>query len=135
MIFLNSSSCLVRRVVCRVACHFVSSGLIAGVIGISFTAHAQVGADRVDGLRDNTPRWHAITGARIVVSPDKIIDKGTLVMRDGVVVAVGANVAVPAGARVWKLDGRTVYAGFIDLASSVGVPTSLRAVSSNVAPW
>ncbi len=97
--------------------------------------NAQVGADRVEGLRDSTPRWHAITDARIVVSPDKIIDKGVLVMRDGVVTAVGANVAVPAGARVWKLDGRTVYAGFIDLASNVGVPTSLRAVSPNVPPW
>ncbi len=98
-------------------------------------AHAQVGADRIEGLRDNTPRWHAITGARIVVSPDKIIDRGVLVMRDGVVTAMGANVVVPAGARVWKLDGRTIYAGFIDLASNVGVPASLRAVSPNVAPW
>jgi imidazolonepropionase-like amidohydrolase len=99
------------------------------------SAHAQVGADRIEGLRDNTPRWHAITGVRIVVSPDKVIEKGTLVMRDGVVTAVGANVAVPAGARVWKLDGRTVYAGFIDLASNVGVPTALRAASPNIAPW
>ncbi len=98
-------------------------------------ATAQVGTDRIEGLRDNTPRWHAITGARIVVSPDKVIERGTLVIRDGVVVAVGANVAVPAGAREWKLDGRTVYAGFIDMASSVGVPSSLRAPSSNAVPW
>ena len=99
------------------------------------SAYAQVGADRIEGLRDNTPRWHAITGARIVVSPDKVIDNGTLVMRDGVITAVGANVVVPAGARVWKLNGRTVYAGFIDLASNVGVPTALRAASPSIAPW
>jgi imidazolonepropionase-like amidohydrolase len=130
MMFLNGSGHGHRGVRC-----FAFSGLLAGAIGMSLSAHAQVGADRIEGLRDNTPRWHAITGARIVVSPDKIIDKGVLVMRDGVVTAVGANVAVPAGARVWKLDGRTVYAGFIDLASNVGVPASLRAVSPNVAPW
>jgi imidazolonepropionase-like amidohydrolase len=127
MMFLNGNSRVVR--------YFVSRGLLVVVIGMSPSVHAQVGADRIEGLRDNTPRWHAITGARIVVSPDKIIDRGVLVMRDGVVTAVGANVAVPAGARVWKLDGRTVYAGFIDLASNVGVPSSLRAVSPNVAPW
>jgi imidazolonepropionase-like amidohydrolase len=127
MIFLNRSGLGVRR--------FALSGLLTGAIGISPSVHAQVGADRIEGLRDNTPRWHAITGARIVVSPDKVIEKGTLVMRDGVVTAVGANVAVPAGARVWKLDGRTVYAGFIDLASNVGVPTALRAASPNIAPW
>ncbi len=110
---------------------------VSAALGIAFlpAATAQVGTDRVEGLRDNTPRWHAITGARIVVSPDKVIERGTLVIRDGLVVAVGANVSVPAGAREWKLDGRTVYPGFIDLASNVGVPAALRAPSPNAAPW
>lgn len=90
------------------------------------SAHAQLGTDRTEGLRENSPRIHAITGARIVVSPGKVITKGNLVIQDGRVVAVGENVAVPAGARVWKLDGRTVYPGFIDLNSHVGVPTNVR---------
>ncbi len=112
-----------------------SCALLTFGVTVFSTAHAQVGTDRVEGLRDNTPRWHAITEARIVVSPDKVIERGTLVMRDGLITAVGANVAVPAGARVWKLDGRTVYPGFIDLASTVGVPASLRAPPANVPPW
>jgi imidazolonepropionase-like amidohydrolase len=90
------------------------------------TVWAQVGTDRVEGLRDNTPRWHAITGARLVLSPDRTIERGTLVMKDGVIVAVGADIPVPAGARVWMLVGRTVYAGFVDLNSNVGVPAVLR---------
>lgn len=102
---------------------FVVTGL---VVASSGGAQAQVGTDRVETLRNNTPRWHAITGARLVLSPDKIIERGTLVMKDGVIVAAGADVAVPAGARIWKADGRTVYAGFIDLNSSVGVPAVLR---------
>jgi imidazolonepropionase-like amidohydrolase len=89
-------------------------------------AGAQITTDRSEGLRDNSPRYHALTGARLVVAPERIIDNGTLVMRDGIIIAAGAGVAVPAGARVWKLHGRTVYAGFIDLASMVGVPDSLR---------
>ncbi|HET7225336.1 MAG TPA: amidohydrolase family protein [Candidatus Eisenbacteria bacterium] len=61
-----------------------------------------------------TPRVHAIVGARIVVSPGQVIPHGTIVMRDGLITAVGANVPVPADARVWKGDSLTVYAGLID---------------------
>jgi imidazolonepropionase-like amidohydrolase len=88
-------------------------------------ACAQVTTERSPGLRDNTPQWHALTGARVVVAPGRVIENGTLVMRDGVITAVGAGLAAPAGARVWNLRGRTVYAGFIDLHSRVGVPANL----------
>src|SRR5258705_3105771 len=61
-----------------------------------------------------TPRVHAIVGARIVTAPGQVIEHGTIVIRDGVIVAVGASVAVPADARVWKGDSLTVYPGLID---------------------
>ncbi len=85
-----------------------------------------ISADRIEGLRDRTPSWHAITGARLVTAPGQVVDGGTLVMRDGVIVAAGRNVPVPPGARVWALPGRTVYAGFIDLDSTIGVAPALR---------
>jgi imidazolonepropionase-like amidohydrolase len=68
----------------------------------------------VVALRDNTPGVHAFTGARIVVTPGRVLENATLVVRDGVVEAVGTNVDVPAGARVWNVAGRTLYPGFID---------------------
>lgn len=64
--------------------------------------------------RAATPRVHAIVGARIVTAPGQVIERGTVVMRDGIVVAVGANVAVPADARVWPGDSLTVYPGLVD---------------------
>ncbi len=89
---------------------------------------AQTGVEREQGLRDNTPRWHALTGATLVLGPGQVVTQGTLVLRDGLIVAAGASadVPVPAGARVWPLPGRTVYAGFIDLASDLAVPAALR---------
>ena len=57
---------------------------------------------------------HAIVGARIVISPDKTIDSGTLVVRDGVIVAVGEKVTPPADARIWNAEGKTLYPGLID---------------------
>ena len=64
--------------------------------------------------RASTPRVHAIVGARIVTAPGQVIPRGTIVMRDGVIVGVGANAAVPPDARVWVGDSLTVYPGLID---------------------
>src|SRR5258705_12842904 len=61
-----------------------------------------------------TPRVHAIVGARIVVAPGQVVERGTIVMRDGVITAVGAGVPVPADARVWEADSLTIYPGLID---------------------
>src|SRR5262249_43791133 len=65
--------------------------------------------------RSATPRVHAIVDARIVTAPGKVIPRGTIVMRDGVIVAVGSNVQVPPDARIWSGDSLTVYPGMIDV--------------------
>jgi imidazolonepropionase-like amidohydrolase len=100
--------------------------------------NAPVLTDRLEGLRDNTPQWHAITGARLVLAPGQpAIDNGVLVLRDGRISAVGpaGTVVLPAGARRWHLPGRTVYAGFIDLASSLGLPPALQARPPALPGW
>ncbi|HTO92152.1 MAG TPA: amidohydrolase family protein [Candidatus Sulfotelmatobacter sp.] len=61
-----------------------------------------------------TPRVHAIVGARIVTAPGQVIEHGTIVMRDGLITAVGASVPIPADARVWNAESLTVYPGLID---------------------
>ena len=82
--------------------------------------HAQTAP--VEGLHDNTPRVHALLNARIVVSPGNVIPDGTLVIRDGIIEAVGAEVAPPPDARLWDLSGSTLYAGFVELYSDLGMP-------------
>src|SRR3954470_6742927 len=42
-----------------------------------------------NGLRDNPPGVHALVNAKILPSAGKTIEKGTLVLRDGVIVAIG----------------------------------------------
>ena len=79
------------------------------------------------GLRENTPTVHAFTNARIIVSPGKAITSGTIVIRNGVIEAVGENVSVPADARVWDMKGKTLYAGLIDLSSDIGLPKPAQA--------
>jgi len=74
------------------------------------------------------PRIHAITGVRIVTAPGKVIENGTVVLRDGLIDGVGARLAAPADAEVIEAKpGWTVYPAFIDAASSVGLDTETPA--------
>ncbi len=72
-------------------------------------------------------QWTAIRDARIVTVSGPVIEKGTVLIRNGVIAAVGAQVDVPASA--WVIDGRglTVYPGLIDALSSWGLPQAAQA--------
>src|SRR5690606_21374065 len=59
-------------------------------------------------------RLFALTDARIESVTNGIIERGTDVIRDGVIEAVGADVQPPAGAEVIDATGLTLYPGFID---------------------
>jgi phosphohistidine swiveling domain-containing protein len=61
---------------------------------------------------------YAIKGAKIVTVSGATIDNGTVVMRDGVIQAVGATATIPPDAIVTDGAGLTVYPGLIDMASS-----------------
>ena len=87
---------------------------------------AQVTTAPKQGIRENDPRLHALTNARIVTAPGKTIEKGTVLIRDGVIVEAGPDVKIPAEARVWDLAGKTIYPGFIDAYSRLGLPETLQ---------
>lgn len=101
-----------------------------GALASTLVAAPPVSTTPVEGLRDASPRTHALVGARIVVAPGQVIEHGTLVLRDGVVAAVGAEVAVPADARVWDVAGATVYPGFIESHATVFLPEAMKPAAS-----
>jgi imidazolonepropionase-like amidohydrolase len=65
---------------------------------------------------------YALTGARIVTVSGPTIERGTVVVRDGLIAAVGANVNAPPDARVIDGSGLTVYPGVIDANTTLGIP-------------
>lgn len=75
----------------------------------------------IEGMRDNTATFHALTGARVVTAPGQVIDNATIVIRNGIIQSVARNGQAPAGARVWDLTGHTVYPGFIDAHADLGM--------------
>lgn len=89
---------------------------------------AQTSSTPPEDLREAPSRVHALTGARVVTAPGKAEENATIVLRDGLIEAVGAGLTPPPDARVWDLKGRTIYAGFIESDSGAGLPEEYRAV-------
>ena len=71
----------------------------------------------------DAPDSYAVTGARILVGTGEVIENGVLVVDDGLIVGVGERLEVPEGAWVIDATGKTVYPGFIDALSNVGLGT------------
>ena len=66
-------------------------------------------------------RSYAITQATIIQGPGRKIEKGTVLIKDGLITAVGPNLSIPPEAIQVKGDSLFVYAGFIDGLSRAGV--------------
>jgi len=64
----------------------------------------------------------AIRNAKIVTVSGPVIAKGTVVVRNGLIEAVGDNVQTPPDAMVIDGEGLTVYPGLIDGMSTWGQP-------------
>ena len=83
----------------------------------------------IEGLRDATPRVHALVGGRVIAAPGQVIENGTVIIRDGMIEAVGADLPLPPDARVWSVRGRTIYAGFIESESTLFLPANWKAAA------
>ena len=66
-------------------------------------------------------RTYALTHVNIIQGPGRKIEMGTLIIKNGLIAAVGKTVPIPAEAIVIKADSMYAYAGFIDGLSRVGV--------------
>jgi imidazolonepropionase-like amidohydrolase len=64
---------------------------------------------------------YALRGGTVVTVTGSTIQKGTVVVRNGLIEAVGADIAVPADAKVIDATGMTIYPGFFDAYTSYGV--------------
>lgn len=80
------------------------------LVGLTLSAAATVQAQTT-----------AITNARIHTISGPVIENGTIVISDGVIAAVGAEVEVPENARVIDATGKVVTPGFLDASTSLGI--------------
>jgi imidazolonepropionase-like amidohydrolase len=90
-------------------CLFVASALLFLCAAASNAQHSAIDT-------------YAITNARIVTVSGPVIDRGTVVIRNGLIAATGANVTAPSDARVIDGTGLTVYPGLIDSYTNLALP-------------
>ncbi len=67
-----------------------------------------------EGLHVNTPDRFSLINARIVVSPTRTIECGMIIVDGRQIIQVSEDIAPPPDTQTIDLDGRTIYAGFID---------------------
>jgi imidazolonepropionase-like amidohydrolase len=90
--------------------------LIVALCALSLVAVSHVQAQR------SAIDTYAITNARIVTVSGPIVERGTVVIRNGLIAAAGANISAPSDARVIDGTGLTVYPGLIDSYTNLALP-------------
>lgn len=80
----------------------------------------------VNGVADKRDGCYAFTNATIVKDAQNTIANGSLVIRDGKIIAVGTNVSIPKDAVVIDCKDKFIYPSFIDIYSDYGMPQVQR---------
>jgi imidazolonepropionase-like amidohydrolase len=101
----------------------------------SITLFAQDYFPKNDGVIAKNTNYTAFTNAKIFITPTQIIEKGTLLIKDGKVVASGTSVAIPKNATVVDVAGKSIYPSFIDMYSDFGVEKPKRESGSRSAQY
>jgi imidazolonepropionase-like amidohydrolase len=91
-----------RRYTMRIAPALLASGILAS-------------AGRTDA------QTIAITGGKVYPVSSAPIENGTVLLRDGKIVAVGTNVSIPSGAQRIDATGKWVTPGFINSSTELGL--------------
>ena len=82
--------------------------LVAAALAVGLAASAEA------------PRSYAIKGARLVTVSGAPIPSGTIVLKNGLIEAVGADITPPSDAVIIDGAGMTVYPGLIDMGNPAG---------------
>ena len=93
---------------------------------ITFTGRRSVSAVLVAALvtlaaSSSGAQTIAITGGRVFPVSGPAIDNGTVLIRNGTIVAVGASVAIPADAQRIDATGKWVTPGFVNASTQLGL--------------
>lgn len=99
-----------------------------------FILQAQENVPKNNGVKTSNSNYTAFTNAKIYVSPTQIIEKGTLLIKDGKVVSTGANVTIPKNCITVDVSGKSIYPSFIDIYSTFGVTKPKRKTGGSRSP-
>lgn len=76
----------------------------------------------VNGAPSRVHNIHAFINATLYTDYETVIKNGTLLIKDGKVLAAGEKLDIPKEAIIHDLKGKFIYPSFIDLYSDYGMP-------------
>ena len=114
---------------------FASAGIAIALVFAAQRAAAQTAKEPSEAVAE----YVAVNAPLVALTNVQVVDGtgappiagATIVIRDGVIEAVGANVDVPAGAEVLDLRGHTVIPGIVGLHDHTFYTTAGRVVQTN----
>mgnify|MGYP005749481097 CR=1 FL=1 len=99
--------------------HFLKASLL-GLLIAGFISHASWGQSDPTGKRRVTGTY-AITNATLFSAPGQAGVKGTVLIKDGVILGTGSGIQIPKEAKIIAGDSLFIYPGFIDGSGNMGV--------------
>ncbi|UOB18172.1 amidohydrolase family protein [Abyssalbus ytuae] len=78
------------------------------------------------GVNNQNDNYTAFTNAKIYVTPTRVIENGTLLIKNDKVIATGQSVNIPQNSLVVDLKGKYIYPSFIDIYSDFGIKEPQR---------
>jgi len=107
---------------------------ILGLLLCSYSSFSQEYIPKNDGVKTNTSNYTAFTNAKIYITPTQVVDNGTLLIKDGKVVASGTSITIPKNAVTVDVSGKTIYPSFIETYSDFGMKPVENASSNRRSP-
>ena len=101
----------------------MKNSLLLGIVfsTISFSILAQE-TFPVNGVADDRVDTYALKNAVIYQDHQTKLEGATLMVKDGLVVAIGSNINIPSGTVTYDLKGKYIYPAVVDIHSSYGLP-------------
>jgi imidazolonepropionase-like amidohydrolase len=80
----------------------------------------------INGIRDIRTGLYAFTNATIIQNEKTKLEKATLLIKQGKIIAVGNSVAIPKDAVVVNCEGKFIYPSFVDPFTDYGAGQAKR---------
>jgi imidazolonepropionase-like amidohydrolase len=94
---------------------------LASAAGAQSGLNSRVGNNDPATIGGSERGTFVIRNARVFTVSGPVIENGMVLIRDGLIAAVGANIQVPQGAREIDARGLNVYPGMIDAGTTLGL--------------
>lgn len=112
------------------AIRWFSSRALLGILSVVCLAHSEVSAQSSttpeEGIQSRATRATLFRHAHIVISPERNLPEGDLLVRDGKIIEIGPSITAPVDAQIIECEGKYLYPAFIDPLVEQSVPSAER---------